>query len=240
MLTPPVAVASYVAASLAGADMWRTSVVAIRLTASAYLLPFLWVFNPALLLDGPWSSVVLVTRTAVVAGWVADAKGKARAFRGRDGRGKRYVVGGSAVVVGFGAERLGSQRSALEAPKVEIGAQPAQRVLCDAEPPVVVRAEDAVEAVSKPEREVDVTAVLVVSALAALLTGVAFWVLQPPSLSFCGLENSQRVDRGAGAVSDRKRRRHEQKCPPLAIPRFSRDGLETEVVEQRHAHGVNR
>ena len=30
MLTPPVAVASYVAASLAGADMWRTSVVAIR------------------------------------------------------------------------------------------------------------------------------------------------------------------------------------------------------------------
>ena len=41
----------------------------------------------------------------------------------------------------IGAERLGSQRSALEAPKVEIGAQPAQRVLCYAEPPVVVRAE---------------------------------------------------------------------------------------------------
>ncbi len=70
MLTPPVAVASYVAASLAGADMWRTSLVAVRLAAMAYLLPFLWALNPALLLEGEWRHILIVVVTAVVAGWM--------------------------------------------------------------------------------------------------------------------------------------------------------------------------
>ena len=52
MLTPPVAVASMVAASMAGSDMWRTGLVGVKLAAAAYLLPFLWVYNPALILDG--------------------------------------------------------------------------------------------------------------------------------------------------------------------------------------------
>jgi len=70
MLTPPVAVASYVAASLAGADMWRTSLVAVQLAAMAYLLPFLWVFNPALLLEGEWRHILIVVVTAAVAGLI--------------------------------------------------------------------------------------------------------------------------------------------------------------------------
>jgi TRAP-type uncharacterized transport system fused permease subunit len=70
MLTPPVAIASYVAASLAEADMWRTSLVAVRLVAVAYALPFLWVFNPALLLTGPASHVLLATATALLGGWI--------------------------------------------------------------------------------------------------------------------------------------------------------------------------
>ena len=70
MLTPPVAVASYVAASLAGADMWRTSLLAVQLAAMAYLLPFLWTYNPALLLEGKWQDILIVTVTAVAAGWV--------------------------------------------------------------------------------------------------------------------------------------------------------------------------
>ncbi len=70
MLTPPVAVASYVAASLAGADMWRTSLLGVQLAAMAYLLPFLWIYNPALLLEGEWQHILIVGVTAVVAGWV--------------------------------------------------------------------------------------------------------------------------------------------------------------------------
>jgi TRAP transporter 4TM/12TM fusion protein len=68
MLTPPVAVASMVAAQLAGSDMWKTGLIGLQLAAAAFLMPFLWVFNPALLLNGTWLEISLVTATTVVAG----------------------------------------------------------------------------------------------------------------------------------------------------------------------------
>ena len=78
MLTPPVAVASMVAAGIAGSDMWRTGVVGVQLAAAAYLLPFLWAFNPALVMEGSWQSVLYVTVTAAVAGFlIAEAAVKA-------------------------------------------------------------------------------------------------------------------------------------------------------------------
>jgi TRAP transporter 4TM/12TM fusion protein len=67
MLTPPVAVASMVAAGLAQADMWRTGLVGVRLALPAYLLPFLWVYNPALLLEGSYLAIVLVVLTVLIA-----------------------------------------------------------------------------------------------------------------------------------------------------------------------------
>ena len=70
MLTPPVAVASMVAAGIAGSDMWRTGVVGMQLAAAAYLLPFLWAFNPALVMQGSWVAVVYVSLTALVAGFL--------------------------------------------------------------------------------------------------------------------------------------------------------------------------
>lgn len=68
MLTPPVAVASMVAAQLAGSDMWRTGLIGLQLAVAAFLMPFLWAYNPALLLDGTWLEITLVTITCVVAG----------------------------------------------------------------------------------------------------------------------------------------------------------------------------
>ena len=68
MLTPPVAIASMVAAEMAGSDMWRTGLVGLQLAIAAYLLPFLWVFNPALLFEGSWQAIAIVTITCVVAG----------------------------------------------------------------------------------------------------------------------------------------------------------------------------
>lgn len=52
MVTPPVAVASYVAASMAQASMWSTSVIALRLSAVGFFVPFMWAFNPALIGHG--------------------------------------------------------------------------------------------------------------------------------------------------------------------------------------------
>ena len=65
-LTPPVAIASFVAANLAGSGMWRTAFEGVKLAAIAYLLPFLWSFNPALIMDGSPLEIVYAIGTALV------------------------------------------------------------------------------------------------------------------------------------------------------------------------------
>ncbi|MEO3999378.1 TRAP transporter fused permease subunit [Mesorhizobium sp. CAU 1732] len=64
-LTPPVAVSSFVAAGLAGADMWKTGWAGMRFSFVAYLVPFIWVYNPALLLNGTPGEIVIVILTTV-------------------------------------------------------------------------------------------------------------------------------------------------------------------------------
>jgi TRAP transporter 4TM/12TM fusion protein len=66
-LTPPVAVSSFVAAGLAGASMWRTGWVGMRLSVIALLLPFIWAYDPSLLLDGSWLSIAIVIATTLAA-----------------------------------------------------------------------------------------------------------------------------------------------------------------------------
>ena len=68
MLTPPVAIASMVAADLAGADMWKTGLIGLQLAVAAFLMPFLWIYNPALLLEGSWTAVGIVIATVAAAG----------------------------------------------------------------------------------------------------------------------------------------------------------------------------
>ncbi len=68
MLTPPVAVASYVAAGLAGSNMWSTGWIGIRLAVVAYLVPFLWIFNPALIFIGTPTAIAYAVLSAIVAG----------------------------------------------------------------------------------------------------------------------------------------------------------------------------
>ncbi len=70
MLTPPVAVASFVAAGMAGSNMWKTGTTGLKLAAAAYLLPFLMVFNPALIMQGSTIAIVLVTVTVIISGWI--------------------------------------------------------------------------------------------------------------------------------------------------------------------------
>jgi TRAP-type uncharacterized transport system fused permease subunit len=51
-ITPPVAVCAYAAAGIAQCGYLRTGVLAVRLGAVGFLLPFLWIYNPELLLAG--------------------------------------------------------------------------------------------------------------------------------------------------------------------------------------------
>ena len=57
MVTPPVCLASYAAASIGRTDPVRTGWEAMRLCSIAYVVPFLFVFSPALLLIGSWYAV---------------------------------------------------------------------------------------------------------------------------------------------------------------------------------------
>jgi TRAP transporter 4TM/12TM fusion protein len=70
MLTPPVAIASYAAATLAESDMWRTALVGVKLAIVAYLVPFIFVFNKALLLDGSWLQIAVSCISVAVSGFM--------------------------------------------------------------------------------------------------------------------------------------------------------------------------
>jgi TRAP transporter 4TM/12TM fusion protein len=53
MITPPVAFAAYAAANIAKTDGWTTGWVACLVGWSTFILPFLFVLTPSLLMDGP-------------------------------------------------------------------------------------------------------------------------------------------------------------------------------------------
>jgi TRAP-type uncharacterized transport system fused permease subunit len=58
MITPPVAFAAYAAASIARTDGWTTGWVACLVGWSTFVLPFLFVLTPSLLMDGPSHLIV--------------------------------------------------------------------------------------------------------------------------------------------------------------------------------------
>ncbi len=99
MLTPPVAVASYSAASIAGSDMWKTGVTGVKLAVVAYLLPFVFALNPALLMNGTWLQIGVSCVTIAVAGTLlAEVLASRKAFGGGI---KRIFV--MLVSIGMGA-----------------------------------------------------------------------------------------------------------------------------------------
>lgn len=65
-ITPPVALASYTAAAISGADPWRTSLIGFRLGLSIYIIPFMFVFTPGLLMEGDTSTILVNFATATV------------------------------------------------------------------------------------------------------------------------------------------------------------------------------
>jgi len=63
-ITPPIALTAFAAAPLAGAGPMATAVQATRLGAASFLLPILFIYGPALLLEGEWWEVITVSGTA--------------------------------------------------------------------------------------------------------------------------------------------------------------------------------
>jgi len=73
MITPPVALAAYAAASLAHTDPMKTGWTAVRFGWIAFIIPFLFIRSPSLLLEGSVVSIVIDFITAVIGVWLICA-----------------------------------------------------------------------------------------------------------------------------------------------------------------------
>lgn len=66
-VTPPVGVTAFAAAQLAGSEPFRTGIQAFKLGIAGYVVPFIFVFHPALLMRGsPLETMVIFLRAALV------------------------------------------------------------------------------------------------------------------------------------------------------------------------------
>jgi TRAP transporter 4TM/12TM fusion protein len=78
-VTPPVAIAAYASAAIAGSDPMLTGFEAFKLAIGGVIVPFIFVYHPALLLQGTWSEVVgifllsafcILLTSAALEGWL--------------------------------------------------------------------------------------------------------------------------------------------------------------------------
>ncbi len=60
MITPPICIAIFAACAVAGTDFWRTGLAGVRLGIAAYVVPFVFVFQPALIFDGAPMEIAIV------------------------------------------------------------------------------------------------------------------------------------------------------------------------------------
>ncbi|WP_346892277.1 TRAP transporter fused permease subunit [uncultured Roseibium sp.] len=72
MITPPIAIAAFAAASLAKAPAMATGWSAMKFGWVAYIIPLLFVFSPTLLLQGEPLEIGLAVTTAVVGVWLVS------------------------------------------------------------------------------------------------------------------------------------------------------------------------
>ena len=73
LITPPVAPAAYVAAAIAQAPSMATGWTAMRFGWASYIVPFLFVYSPAILMQGSLIDIVTVTVTSLFGIWLVCA-----------------------------------------------------------------------------------------------------------------------------------------------------------------------
>jgi TRAP-type uncharacterized transport system fused permease subunit len=65
-ITPPVALASYAAAGISGANPMETSIASFKIGFAAFVVPFMFFYNSALLMEGGTIEVARALITAVI------------------------------------------------------------------------------------------------------------------------------------------------------------------------------
>jgi TRAP transporter 4TM/12TM fusion protein len=130
MITPPVALASFAAASIAKTDFWKTGWEGMRIGWIAYVVPFVFAFQPSMLFRGNiWlglfefatSAVGVILGTGALVGW---AKGPLSAterlvavvlaallFLPAEYIGGGWYINGAALALGIAAIWLEARRT---------------------------------------------------------------------------------------------------------------------------------
>jgi len=99
-LTPPVAVAAYAASAIADENPLKIAVTAVKLALAAFLVPFSFVFNPALLLQGSVIEIIGAT-LSVSAGLALMAVAVEGFYRIRLRRITRLLLAGAGILLLF-------------------------------------------------------------------------------------------------------------------------------------------
>lgn len=97
-ITPPIALSAFAGAALAGADPWKTSFKAVRYGIAAFIVPFLFIHNQGILLDGTIPEIVRTTITAALGVW-ALATASEGWLGGRMPAGFRIALVGAALLL---------------------------------------------------------------------------------------------------------------------------------------------
>jgi len=118
MITPPIAVGSIVAAQIAGANMWTTGFYGMRLGISAYLLPFLWIYNPAVILHGTALEIAIAMSNCIAAALLLRQSMLATSFMGLPQWLVSLVLTAAALIVGSATLWLGADNPAAFAPSL--------------------------------------------------------------------------------------------------------------------------
>lgn len=99
-VTPPVSLAAFAAAGIAEANPVKTAFAAVLLAVAGFIVPFMFVYAPALLLEGTWIETLHTTITAT-AGTVALAAATMGFGRRSLAVWERVVLGAAALALIF-------------------------------------------------------------------------------------------------------------------------------------------
>ena len=65
-ITPPVALAVFAASGIAKSDLWKTGWAAVKIGGTGFIVPYMFVYEPSLLMIGPWQTVLSSCTTAII------------------------------------------------------------------------------------------------------------------------------------------------------------------------------
>jgi TRAP transporter 4TM/12TM fusion protein len=97
MITPPIALAAFAAASIARSPPMATGWAAMKFGWSAYVIPVLFVFSPTLILIGAPIDIAVAILTAVIGVWLVSAA-LAGFFAGRLSRATRWLFAAAGLL----------------------------------------------------------------------------------------------------------------------------------------------